>query len=391
MTYNYKCHIINDKSLCPNRAKSEVLNIARIYKRGKTWYLDIRVKGRRIRRKVGTSKKIAELALKDAEVKVARHEFGFARKDIDIDKLLDLFLDYSRANHRSGSTNRFRAVIDNFKHFLQTNTNITFVSEITPEKIDQYKIYRKDPQINSFNNKTVNSDENGKAACKEVKSNTVNFELKTLTNIFNRAIKWGYLKENPVKEVKRLRVTDSKPVRFLTVKKCQRFLKACPEDLYPIFFTYLNTGMRKSELINLEWNDIDFNRRKIKIQWKEFWQPKSGRREIPFSQNLFKLLQKLKKENRDNLKSNFVFPHKDGGIIKTKLREEMIQIAKKARIKNLTRLHTLRHTFASHLVMNGVDLPTVKQLMGHSDIQTTMIYSHLAPDHLADAVEKLGF
>jgi len=365
--------------------------MARIYKRDKVWYLDIRVKGNRIRRKVGTSKKIAELALKDAEVKVARHEFGFARKDIVIDKLFDLFLDYSRANHRSGSTNRFRAVIDNFRHFLQTNTNITFVSEVTPETIDQYKIYRKDPQSNSFNNKAVNSNENTKVVCKAVKSNTVNFELKTLTNIFNRAIKWGYLKENPVKEVKRLRVTDSKPVRFLTIKECHRFLKACPEDLYPIFFTYLNTGMRKSELINLEWNDIDFKRRKIKIQWKEFWQPKSGRREIPFSQNLFELLQKLKKENHNNHKSNFVFPHKDGGRIKIKLREKMIQIAEKAGIKNLTRLHTLRHTFASHLVMNGVDLPTVKQLMGHSDIQTTMIYAHLAPDHLADAVEKLGF
>ncbi|MCK5127302.1 MAG: tyrosine-type recombinase/integrase [candidate division Zixibacteria bacterium] len=68
-----------------------------------------------------------------------------------------------------------------------------------------------------------------------------------------------------------------------------------------------------------------------------------------------------------------------------------MNIAEKAGIKNLTKLHTLRHTFASHLVMKGVDLPTVVKLMGHSDIQTTMIYAHLAPDHLADAVEKLSF
>jgi site-specific recombinase XerD len=71
-----------------------------------------------------------------------------------------------------------------------------------------------------------------------------------------------------------------------------------------------------------------------------------------------------------------------GSKIRTKLREKLIQIAKKAGIDNLTKLHTLRHTFASHLVMSGVDLPTVKKLMGHSDIQTTMIYTHLAPDHL---------
>ena len=69
----------------------------------------------------------------------------------------------------------------------------------------------------------------------------------------------------------------------------------------------------------------------------------------------------------------------------------MIKIAKAAEIENLTKVHTLRHTFASHLVMSGVDLPTVSKLMGHSDIETTMIYAHLAPEHLADAVNKLSF
>ena len=75
--------------------------------------------------------------------------------------------------------------------------------------------------------------------------------------------------------------------------------------------------------------------------------------------------------------------------MKTKLRERLIRIANQTGIEDLTKLHTLRHTYASHLVMNGVDLPTVQRLMGHSDIQTTMIYAHLAPDHLVDAVNKL--
>ena len=365
--------------------------MARIYKRGKIWYLDIRVKGRRIRRRVGTSKKVAELALKDAEVKAARHEFGFARKDIVIDKLLELFLEYSRANHREASTVRYSSVVDSFKRFLNAKANITFLSEITPETIEQYKIWRRDPESNFSNARSACADDNTKATPKQVTPDTVNFELKTLTNIFNRAIKWGYLTENPVTEVKKLKVSNSKPVRFLTVEECKRLLGACPEDLYPVFFTYLNTGMRKSELINLEWDDIDFKRRKIKIQWKEFWQPKSGEREIPLNQQLFHLLQRLKRENDRGLKSNFVFPHSDGSRIKMKLREKMIEIADRARIKKLTRLHTLRHTFASHLVMKGVDLPTVKELMGHASIQTTMIYAHLAPDHLAGAVEKLEF
>jgi site-specific recombinase XerD len=73
------------------------------------------------------------------------------------------------------------------------------------------------------------------------------------------------------------------------------------------------------------------------------------------------------------------------------MRTQLIQLAAQAGVENLTKLHTLRHTFASHLVMNGVDLPTVMKLMGHSDIQTAMIYAHLAPDHLANAVTKLPF
>lgn len=365
--------------------------MARIYKRDKVWYLDIRVKGRRIRRRVGTSKKVAELALKDAEVKVARHEFGFARKDIALDKLFELFLEYSRAHHRSGSTRRFRAIIDNFSRFIGAKSSITFLSEITIETIDQYKIYRRAPQGMSAGNGSASLSENSRTSSKVIAAETVNYELKTLTNVFNRAISWGYLKDNPIKNVKRFKVDKAKSIRFLSIEECQRFLSACPPDLYPIFFTYLNTGMRKSELIYLEWADIDFKRRKINIQWKEFWQPKSGKREIPMTKPLFELLQELKQKNSAGQRSDFVFPYKDGGITKTKLREKLVEIADQAGIKGLTKLHTLRHTFASQLIMKGVDLPTVKKLMGHSDIQTTMIYSHLAPEHLAGAVDKLEF
>lgn len=101
------------------------------------------------------------------------------------------------------------------------------------------------------------------------------------------------------------------------------------------------------------------------------------------------MLSSLKRANENGLKSSYVFPHSGGGIIRVKLRERLIRIAKDAEIGDLTKVHTLRHTFASHLVMNGVDLPTVQKLLGHSDIQTTMIYAHLAPDHLADAVNRL--
>ncbi len=103
------------------------------------------------------------------------------------------------------------------------------------------------------------------------------------------------------------------------------------------------------------------------------------------------LLRELKAKRSKKPSASHVFSDKNGGKLKTKLREKLIQIAMAAGIPDLTKVHTLRHTFASHLVMAGVDLPTVKKLMGHSDIETTMIYAHLAPDHLSKAVEKLPF
>ena len=366
--------------------------MARIYKRGLTWYIDIRVKGTRFRRRVGTSKKIAELALKDAEVKAARDQFGFTKNDIFFDKLIERFLEYSRANHASGTTRRFKCVLGHFQDFLKEKyPRITHLSQIGPEVVERYKIFRKEAWVNP-NGHLVTSEEDVKDYTRKgARSQTINFELKVLTNIFNTAINWGYLKDNPTRKVKRMKVNDAKPVRFLSRKDCIKLLAACPADLYPIYFTFLNTGMRRSELEHLELTDIDFSRNKVKIQIKEFWKPKSIEREIPMNDQLRDLLKAHREKNQQGLRSDFVFPHRDGGKTRINLRDKLIKIADKAGVEGLTKLHTLRHTFASHLVMAGVDLPTVMKLMGHSDIQTTMIYAHLAADHLADAVNKLSF
>jgi integrase len=147
--------------------------------------------------------------------------------------------------------------------------------------------------------------------------------------------------------------------------------------------------LRLGELLHLQWSDIDLERRKMAIRRKDFWIPKSGDREIPLNDGMIRLLKGMKPKKV--LGQGFVFPGKDGGKMKTKLRKELIRIATAASISDLTKVHSLRHTFASQLVMKGVDLPTVQRLLGHTDIQTTMIYSHLAPDHLVEAVNKLGF
>jgi len=147
--------------------------------------------------------------------------------------------------------------------------------------------------------------------------------------------------------------------------------------------------MRKFELENLQWADVDRERKRICIRHKPDWSPKSGERDLPMNDRLVTLFTRMQHDVEAAKPRDYVF-----SVVRSRhsgnwIREQLIKTARKAGIEDLTKLHTLRHTFASHLVMKGVDLPTVQKLMGHSDIQTTMIYAHLAPNHLADAVNKL--
>lgn len=340
--------------------------MATLRKRSGKYFIDYRVNGKRFRKIAGKSKRIAELALKDIEVKIAKNEFGFEQKDSDLYSLFNEFLTYSKTNHSSSTQNRYRAILDNFKRFLKGHLYLTKLSQLTIKTFEDYKAYRK----------------NDGAANK-----TINIELGCLRLMLNLAIKWGYAKENPVKGISMLKEDNHKKPRFLSKEECAKLLDACGQEMYPIFFTFLNTGMRKSELEYLEWKDIDFGRRKIKIRVKDNWRPKTTEREIPINQGLYDVLIKQK----SNRQGTYIF-HRDGKRIEPNyLRKKLMSITKKSEFPDVTKIHTLRHTFASHLVMNGVDLTTVKKLLGHSDIATTMIYSHLADEHVDKAVEKLIF
>lgn len=137
--------------------------MGKIYKRGTIWYIDVSYKSRRIRKAVGSSKKIAILALKDAEVQIAKDKFGFSKNDIALDSFIERFLEYSHAQHRESTTKRYKAVLDHFKAFLLTQTKITFLSEIGTELLDRYKIYRRGSLVNG-NGHPVVTDKTRKGA-----------------------------------------------------------------------------------------------------------------------------------------------------------------------------------------------------------------------------------
>ena len=340
-----------------------------IRQRGRIWYVDYIVNGKRFKKRVGPFKKNAELYLADIELKINKNELGFLPKDSDLQKLFTEFLETCKTNGRSPATiKRYTAIIDNFKEYLVKSPHITKLSQVDAKLIDDYKTFRK-------------------SKGQEASPTTINIELTVLKSVWNRAIQWSYTNINPFRNVESIQV-KKKFERFLTKEECKKLLENSDEWLYPIFYTFLNTGMRKQELMTLEWNDIDFDRRKIKIRVKVDWTPKTSEREIPMSDGLKDVLLKHKKKAIGNL----VFHDGDGQMIAiNRLRIELNKITTKAGFPEVTKLHTLRHTFASHCAMSGISMPTLKQFMGHTDIATTMIYAQFSPDHLSDEINKLDF
>ncbi len=326
--------------------------------------------GSRRRKAIGGSIKIAKDTLEDIKAKVRRKKLGFDLeeeiKQLSVNELFDEFQKYSQTDYAPSSQKRYNAIIDHFKEFAESYPIPSLISRLTPKAFDDYKAFRK---------------QQGAA------NKTINTELGLFRSIFYLAIKWKYVKENPLKGVKMLKEDKHKKLRFLSKEEYKLLLKNCGEELYPIFYTFLNTGMRKSELEHLEWKDIDFTRRKIKIGIKVNWRPKTTEREIPINDSLLEVLKNHKVTKQGKL----VF-HRDGQPIEpNSLRKKLMSITKKCGFPDVTKLHSLRHTFASYLVMNGVDLPTVKKLLGHSSIDMTMIYSHFSDEHVDKAVEKLEF
>ncbi len=96
--------------------------MASIYKRGKVYYIDYRVNGKRIRKRIGRSKQVAELTLKDIEVQLAKGEISFVQKDHDLFDFLKQYLEFSKTNHSPATYKRYRAIIEHFQTFLDQHS-----------------------------------------------------------------------------------------------------------------------------------------------------------------------------------------------------------------------------------------------------------------------------
>lgn len=202
---------------------------------------------------------------------------------------------------------------------------------------------------------------------------TINFALRNLKAALSWASKRGYLKKNILNNYPMVKHHKKTPA-FLTAEQVHKVLSLIENRTYRLAFSLLcYTGMRRGELHQLEWKDIDSY--KIKIRKTKTYQERT----IPITDRLANILSE--------------YHHGIGRVVNLSPDRITAGIKKYLRIAGLghIRVHDLRHTFASQLVMEGVDLRTVQELLGHSEYSTTLIYSHLTDAHVREAIKKLPY
>ncbi len=213
---------------------------------------------------------------------------------------------------------------------------------------------------------------------------TCNRYISIFKASMSKAYDWGLISEQRLKNIRKVKPLkgENKRLRYLTEEEINRLLSCCDNHLYPIVYTALFTGMRKSEILNLKWNCIDFRNNLILLEKTK----NNERREVPMTEGVKNLFRKLYSQRR--LDTDHVFVNPDTGKRYTDIKRSFTTACRRAGIRDF-HFHDLRHTFASHLVMNGVDLKTVQELLGHKSLTMTLRYSHLSQAHKKEAVKAL--
>ena len=253
-----------------------------------------------------------------------------------------------------------------------------------------------------------------------LKPSTINRRVTLLKGLMSRAVEWNYIPDHPLKQFKDLKV-DKKPLmRYLSEDEHARLFGALaerdeelrqareranhhrqdrnydllpslydcefPDRLTPMVTLALKTGMRRGELFDLLWGDVNLDRKFVTIRGEVA--KSNNTRHIPLGPTAFETLELWKEQSPNTEAFDRVFPADDGGRLDN-VRKSWANLLARAQIENF-RWHDMRHDFASQLVMKSVPLNTVRELCGHANMNTTLRYAHLAPDHKQDAVSQLG-
>ncbi len=312
------------------------------------------------RKSRGFTRELAKEALKAREGELVQRRFNLekVKKPHPFSELVERY--HKHAASYKASYTRERYALEGFKKYFRGR----YLSDVTTWAIEKWKRER----------------------AKEVLPATVNRELTILKHMLKMGVRWGLASTNPASSVSPFPIQEGR-FRYLSEEEIPPILEACQNQitspwLDPLVVLALNTGARQGELLDLRYEDIDLERGLI-----YFGRTKNKRlKSVPMNRAVKDAVEWLFKHRYGDYLYMWPWGERVG---RTTAYEAFKKACGEAKVEKF-RFHDLRHTAASYLVMGGVDLATVKELLGHREIEMTLRYSHLAPAHKAKAVERLG-
>lgn len=332
-----------------------------LVRRGKIWWMSFICQGKQVRRSTGTeNKKLAEAILAKVKVKIVEGTFfdKLEEQERSFSEMMDRYLKERSVLKSPASHLRDR---QNMNHLLPVFGKLK-LAEVTPKLLAAYKVKRR---------------------LEKAAPATINKELGLVRHAFNVALReWEWCRSNPMHKVS-METVHNQVDRWLTSDEESRLLASSPEWLREIIIVALNTGMRRGEILNLQWRDVDFSRGVLVVMKSK----NKERRTIPLNGIVFELL--AARQGRMRVKDGYVFASsQDTRIDERNLTRAFYAAMETGKVENF-RFHDLRHTFATRLVQKGVDLYKVQLLLGHKTPAMTQRYAHHSPESLRDGVQVL--
>ena len=322
------------------------------FKRGHVWYLRGTVRGVRVYETTGTSdadKAEEYRARRDAQLwdrsivgERGSHSFGEA------------ILIYVQTRQPGPSFRvTLKRLVDHFEHWP--------VDKVSQNALDQYL---------------------AKHHSKSAPGTRIRAVITPMTAVLRVAAKRGWCDQPAFERPK----VPTHTTRWLLYDEAARLVAACAPHLKPLVLFFLHTGARLREALRLDWSNVDLKARRV-----VFMRTKNGEhRGVPLNDDAFLALANLPHREGNVFLTPTGRPYYDsGGLGGSPINSAFKTACHRAGIENL-RVHDLRHTFASWLVMEGVPLRTVAELLGHKSLSMVHRYTHLSPDHLQDAVARLS-
>ncbi len=336
----------------------------------------------------------------------------------DVDKRGDTTADVLERRRRKaeaekivGTPSLASFIDDRYSDWLASNTRS---SAATLARLRKSFSAHLDKPLGEFNAWIIEKWRSGRLKT-GIGASTVNRDLSALRGLFSRALEWGVIAEHPMRTVKALQAPSGK-VRWLSDDEETRLRTALDareerersarasanawraargydllpdlreaaftDHLKPAVLLSINTGLRQGELLKLDWQHVNLDRAILTVIDSS---AKSGKqRHIPLNDEALATLKAWRQQSQHSI----VFANADGAV-RVDVKTAWQKLLKDAKLTNF-RWHDMRHHFASRLVMAGVDLNTVRELLGHADLTMTLRYAHLAPEHLSAAVAKLN-